>query len=175
MAKLKPKSDDFARSDGGLYLPKYGLRGPDRLRPSSRRFMGRRKCCCSPTCPNCSDQTPSRVRVTISGLTTGSCGDCFSLNGTYDLDWWDYAFYTCSWYKVLASSPCGYNFLDCGLHSTGFLAVAFTIGHSEIPGTTPQWSRSGISYCQWNELSLTWISGNTTCYGVAPTCAITAL
>jgi len=46
MSKIKPR-DDYERSEGGLWLPRGGLVGPDRKRPNSRRgFRFSPGCCC---------------------------------------------------------------------------------------------------------------------------------
>ncbi len=89
MAKQSNKHNDYHRNDEGLWLPKYGLRGPDRKHPSSRRGMGRRKCCCEEAkpCDACDTsgghRYPRSFEVVVSGVTNGVCGDCVSANGTF--------------------------------------------------------------------------------------------
>ncbi len=60
MAKQYRQRDDF-EWNGGLWLPRGGLRGPDRLRPNSRRnFRFSPGCCCTTfNCdrPECEHET----------------------------------------------------------------------------------------------------------------------
>ena len=175
MAK-RTKRDDFARSDGGLYLPKYGLRGPDRLRPDTRRW-GRRKCCCGGKCGGCSGDIPQEVEVIISGVVNRDCFDCGSLNGTYVLDYSAFIgqeALACQWLYEFPSPICGIRFVVArGI--SGELWVSFA--SNDYTDTKNAWQNlAGPADCSsWNNEPLPyWISG-LECYSAYTTAYLTAL
>ncbi len=114
MSKRKP-NDDYQRSDSGLWLPKYGLRGP-RKPYDSWRYMPGYPCCCrgrKVECDWCSgsgNNAPEEVMVTLAGVDDGAgdsgyCPNCCpDLNDTFILTWrgtgpnwcyWDYDISDC--------------------------------------------------------------------------------
>ena len=72
----KQQSKHWKRSSSGLWLPRYGLRGPDRRRLSGVRRMPGYPCCCPegdelacPACPACTN-APVDFQVVINGCST---------------------------------------------------------------------------------------------------------
>ena len=58
-------------------------------------------CCCAGEgeCLICSDNKgPGIITVTISDISSGCCSDCSEINGTFDLEWYQYnSFPWCVW------------------------------------------------------------------------------
>ncbi len=106
MSKRKSKHD--FEWNGGLWLPKYGLRRPDRKRPDSRRFMPGYPCCCEEeTC--CSGSSPDEYEAVVSGIIDGEygCGAaCLANNDTYILSKTYTTEGECRWYYSNSQNNC---------------------------------------------------------------------
>lgn len=90
MSKLKPKRDDYERTESGLYLPRGGLVGPDRKRPTSRRMMPGYPCCCQKkvNCTNnanCSFTGHNELLVDlgVGGWANNLCDRCDEVAGEF--------------------------------------------------------------------------------------------
>lgn len=77
----------------------------------SRRYMGRRRCCCGLPCYKCDSPTtaPDQLLLTGSGVS-GTCSNCSILNGNTILDAWGdnitnprWGLPECAWAKLLSS------------------------------------------------------------------------
>lgn len=94
MSKRRLKHDDFERAEGGLWLPKYGLRLPDRHRRAlaPRRMPGYPAGCrkaeeegCPELCTACLKRVyPPSITASISGVT-GQAGACSGVNGDWNV------------------------------------------------------------------------------------------
>lgn len=188
MSKLKPKHDDYTRSNG-LWLPKYGLRGPDRKRPNTRRYMPGYPCCCGgggggdpwDDCAICTAGTaPQNYRISLSGIVDNDCSECTDLNDDFTV-----AYHSngnadgvawCLWYYSFPSSICSgsatYPF--CGISfaifkntsSVTWIIATVNATWPTTPHVTPglhdlSWRNYGLGYpldCGFDGISLSDIS-----------------
>ena len=167
MSKRKPKRDDFARSDSGLWLPKYGLRGPDRKRPDSRRFFRFSPGCCCKVCP-CAGTPLNEYHILLNGILNQNCEDCDTLNdpGGYVvpvsgpqsltacvwLDWFHHPLCGCGWRIGII-----YSVGSVGVqvwNGTSFQVCNFTLVQDDLPcnyeGYLPYAGNDTIPECDFS-------------------------
>ncbi len=184
MAKQYRQRDDF-EWNGGLWLPKYGLRGPERKRPTSRRFMPGYPCCCGEEypCAWCQDYQPNEVEAIISGYNNDCDGACAGLNGTFILQpcKGEGTFYNnCMWYYNFASPiSCGGTIYGWLLFPTGgawFLGIYRTIMSCYTwLAINPLLVGPATNFiCQWNNASFVTNPGTTLC-GTSGAALVTTL
>ena len=69
MSKIKPK---YNRNENGLWLPEYGIKGPNRFRPESERYMAGYPCCCGVPCDYCAGNVPGEIMVKLESVADGA-------------------------------------------------------------------------------------------------------
>jgi len=150
MAKQQPR-DNYERSDGGLWLPRGGIVGPNRKRPKSRRFMPGYPCCCANNTVNCEscfgNKAPPELLVTLSGITANPeyyCGaKCLIWNDDWVLPYC--SGYQCRWALKIGEITCS-GFISAHITAraaeteTWFLSVVFHRNSTAACQCVKQWS-----------------------------------
>lgn len=119
---------NYQLDDSGLWLPRYGLVGPDRRRPSSRRFMPGYPCCCKKEevcdCDLCAGTPPWNMLVNFNGLSGANCTTGMTLHGNYLLECKGKGTgNTCKWSYTLPSPICKVSDFVLYFSSTGLFGI----------------------------------------------------
>ena len=183
------EDDGFDAAESGLWLPKHGIRGPNRRRLERRRFLPGypagyyRLGWCTVCIP---ETVAPEYLVSISGLANKvgeTCQDCPDLNDDYLLtadfaigDAHERAY--CSWSYVFGGSPsCSAVFVELELRcsfeectcSSQFRSMAVWIGAS----TDVRFGKSYVGSCDLDGMDIPWKVG---CNGNGTAaCTVTAV
>lgn len=194
MSKRRITDDGFEATDSGLWVPKHGLRAPNRRTLDSRRFSPGYPCGCrGEGCFLCDDDYGGNFLVTIADLSTGDgeCDECTDLNDDYIATRIDsgncsimigesgpFSWGCCKWkYTFDPVGPCDVEFVLVEFIAQGFSEtfryIRVTVD-SVVQFREDEESWPDCGDFDDEDIDLNWESNE--CFdGTTPTCTLTAL